>query len=70
MGGRLGLSGFTTHAAGGEVGGNESLMEGFGWSEQVALPLKTKQWQIWILYGIGFLGEWKHAYFDNFQKLQ
>ncbi|KAI3317857.1 hypothetical protein HD806DRAFT_513988 [Xylariaceae sp. AK1471] len=69
MGGGLGLSGFTTRVTGGEVGGDEAPMEGFGWSEQVALPLKIKQWQIWIVYGIGFLGEWKHTIFDLFQKL-
>lgn len=70
MGGGLGLSGFTTRVTGGEVGGKEAELEGFGWSEQVALPLKIKQWQIWTVYGIGFLGEWKHAIFDLFQKLQ
>ncbi|RWA09504.1 hypothetical protein EKO27_g5593 [Xylaria grammica] len=69
MGGGLGLSGFTTRVTGGEVGGDEAPMEGFGWSEQVALPTEIKNWQIWIIYGIGFLGEWKHALFDVFHKL-
>ncbi|KAI8945066.1 hypothetical protein F4801DRAFT_584760 [Xylaria longipes] len=69
MGGGLGLSGFTTRVTGGEVGGDEAAMDGFGWSEQVALPMKIKEWQIWIIYGVGFLGELKHTLFDVFQKL-
>ncbi|KAI1177829.1 hypothetical protein F4777DRAFT_540503 [Nemania sp. FL0916] len=69
MGDGLGLSGFTTRVTGGEVGGDDGApLEGFGWSEQVALPMKIKDWQIWIIYGIGFLGEWKHTVFDVFQK--
>ncbi|KAI1376084.1 hypothetical protein F4677DRAFT_95426 [Hypoxylon crocopeplum] len=59
LGGGKGLTGFTNRVTGGEVGGEQ--YEGVGFSEQVALPEEIKQWQIWVIYGIGFLGNWKNT---------
>jgi hypothetical protein len=60
LGGGKGLTGFVDDVAGGEVGTDEHF-EGKGISEQVFLPDKVKQWQIWVVYGIGFLGRWKNS---------
>ncbi|OKL60402.1 hypothetical protein UA08_04450 [Talaromyces atroroseus] len=57
MGGGSGLTGFTNIVTGGEVW--EKPYEGRGFSEQVTLPDKIKQWQIWLVYGIGFLNKGK-----------
>ena len=40
-----------------EVGGTQ--YGGRGFSEQVVLPETIKQWQIWVVYGIGFLNREK-----------
>ncbi|KAK3996227.1 hypothetical protein QBC44DRAFT_159489 [Cladorrhinum sp. PSN332] len=58
LGGGRGLTGFVDRVVGGEVDTEESF-EGTGFSEQVHLPAEIKQWQIWVVYGIGFLGKWK-----------
>ncbi|KAK1837782.1 hypothetical protein CCHR01_19597 [Colletotrichum chrysophilum] len=62
LGGGLGLSGFTGSVTGGEVG--EEDFRGMGFAEQAALPMEVKQWQIWIVYGIGLLGEWRNFFFN------
>lgn len=62
LGSGLGLSGFTARVSGGEVMGEQ--YQGTGFAEQSALPEKIKQWQIWLVYGIGLLGEWKHVLFN------
>jgi hypothetical protein len=59
LGGGTGLTGFVDDVVGGEVGTDEHF-EGKGITEQVLLPDKIKQWQIWVVYGIGFLGRWKN----------
>ncbi|KAK4463581.1 hypothetical protein QBC42DRAFT_324128 [Cladorrhinum samala] len=58
LGGGKGLTGFVDRVVGGEADTDESH-EGTGFSEQVVLPPEIKQWQIWVVYGIGFLGKWK-----------
>ncbi|KAL2158316.1 hypothetical protein VTH06DRAFT_4637 [Thermothelomyces fergusii] len=60
FGGGRGLTGFLDKIEGGEVGTDEKFT-GQGISEQVMLPDEIKQWQIWVVYGIGFLGRWKNA---------
>lgn len=62
LGSGLGLSGFTARVSGGEVMGEQ--YQGTGFAEQSALPEKIKQWQIWLVFGIGLLGEWKHVLFN------
>jgi len=57
MGGGSGLTGFTNIVTGGDEW--EKPYEGRGFSEQVTLPEKIKQWQIWLVYGIGFLNRGK-----------
>ncbi|KID93651.1 hypothetical protein MAJ_10386, partial [Metarhizium majus ARSEF 297] len=58
LGGGLGLSGFTARVSGGEGTGEQ--YHGTGFAEQSALPEKIKQWQIWVVYGIGLgrLRDW------------
>lgn len=60
FGGGKGLTGFVDHITGGEVGTGEQFV-GKGISEQVNLPDEIKTWQIWVVYGIGFLGRWKNT---------
>ncbi|AEO57198.1 hypothetical protein MYCTH_114667 [Thermothelomyces thermophilus ATCC 42464] len=60
FGGGRGLTGFLDEIVGGEVGTDEEFT-GRGFSEQVLLPDEIKQWQIWVVYGIGFLGRWKNT---------
>lgn len=52
-----GLTGFANRVVGGEVGGTQ--FEGRAFSEQVVLPAVIKQWQIWAVYGVGFLSRGK-----------
>ncbi|KAM0323351.1 hypothetical protein ACHAQA_008944 [Verticillium albo-atrum] len=62
LGAGHGLSGFTGQVTGGEVGVDD--FKGMGFAEQAALPLEVKQWQIWIVYGVGLLGEWRSFFFN------
>jgi hypothetical protein len=62
FGKRTGLSGFANRVVGGVVGGTQ--YEGRAFSEQVVLPEVIKQWQIWIVYGVGFLSRGKNFVID------
>jgi hypothetical protein len=57
-----GLSGFANRVVGGEVGGTQC--EGRAFSEQVVLPEVIKQWQVWIVYGVGFLTRGRNFVMD------
>lgn len=58
VGSGFGLTGFANRVTGGEVGGLQ--YEGRGNSEQTVWPEYIAQWKIWVVYGIGFLGNGKH----------
>lgn len=62
FGNGTGLTGFANRVVGGEVGGTQ--YEGRAFSEQVVLPKTIKQWQIWVVYGIGFLSRGKSLLMD------
>lgn len=59
LGGGNGLTGFLVGVTGGEDSGEQ--FEGVGFSEQVSLPGEIKQWQIWLVYGVNLLGQWRHS---------
>lgn len=58
VGSGFGLTGFANRIVGGEVGGLQ--YEGKGVSEQTFWPEYIATWKIWVVYGIGFLGDGKH----------
>lgn len=58
LGGKGG-TGFVTNVQGGELGTDERY-DGRGFSEQVLLPEKVENWQIWLIYSFSFVGRWKN----------
>lgn len=59
LGGGKGLTGFLVGVTGGEDAGEQ--FEGVGFSEQVTLPDEIKQWQIWLVYAVNLMGQWRHS---------